>query len=133
MTCHRTSCHSYESQPPGGGRITSFGIRLPHNSLLVCWEGVQEFWRHEVGLAGKSGCEHVTGLSKLSKEEERFATLMVGCSESLSILSLRNKDDRKTYRKAILETVDLPEPLQTRPLSRFKTNSLAHLIFTPTC
>lgn len=32
----------------GGGRITSFSIRLPHNSLLVCWEGFQEFWRHEV-------------------------------------------------------------------------------------
>ena len=33
---------------PGGGRITSFSIRLPHNSLLVCWEGFQEFWSHEV-------------------------------------------------------------------------------------
>ena len=32
----------------GGGRITSLSIRLPHNSLLVCWEGFQEFWRHEV-------------------------------------------------------------------------------------
>merc|ERR1719498_2238468 len=31
-----------------GGRITSFSIRLPHNSLLICWEGFQEFWRHEV-------------------------------------------------------------------------------------
>merc|ERR1712137_1061307 len=31
-----------------GGRVTSYSIRLPHNSLLVCWEGFQEFWRHEV-------------------------------------------------------------------------------------
>lgn len=33
---------------PGKGRVTSYSIRLPHNSLLVCWEGFQEFWRHEV-------------------------------------------------------------------------------------
>ncbi|CAE8698322.1 unnamed protein product, partial [Polarella glacialis] len=34
----------------GGGRVTSYSIRLPHNSLLICWEGFQEteFWRHEV-------------------------------------------------------------------------------------
>lgn len=32
----------------GGGRVTSYSVRLPHNSLLVCWEGFQEFWRHEV-------------------------------------------------------------------------------------
>jgi len=32
----------------GGGRITSYSIRLPHNSLLILWEGFQEFWRHEV-------------------------------------------------------------------------------------
>merc|ERR1719217_1575007 len=31
-----------------GGRITSFSIRLPHNSLLICWGGFQEFWRHAV-------------------------------------------------------------------------------------
>lgn len=30
------------------GRVTSYSIRLPHNSLLICWEGFQEFWRHEV-------------------------------------------------------------------------------------
>jgi len=30
------------------GRVTSLSIRLPHNSLLICWEGFQEFWRHEV-------------------------------------------------------------------------------------
>jgi len=30
------------------GRITSYSIRLPHNSLLIMWEGFQEFWRHEV-------------------------------------------------------------------------------------
>lgn len=35
---------------PGGGRITSFSIRLPHNSALICWEGFQEFWRHEVSV-----------------------------------------------------------------------------------
>lgn len=29
-------------------RVTSFSIRLPHNSVLICWEGFQEFWRHEV-------------------------------------------------------------------------------------
>jgi hypothetical protein len=46
-----------EHEPPirttsssGGGRITSFSIRLPHNSLLVCWEGFQEFWRHEAEM-----------------------------------------------------------------------------------
>lgn len=33
---------------PDGGHVTSYSIRLPHNSLLICWEGFQEFWRHEV-------------------------------------------------------------------------------------
>eukprot|EP00928_Gymnodinium_smaydae_P079074 TRINITY_DN63096_c0_g1_i1.p1 TRINITY_DN63096_c0_g1~~TRINITY_DN63096_c0_g1_i1.p1 ORF type:complete len:675 (+),score=44.78 TRINITY_DN63096_c0_g1_i1:43-2025(+) len=32
----------------GGGHISSYSIRLPHNSLLIMWEGFQEFWRHEV-------------------------------------------------------------------------------------
>jgi len=30
------------------GKLTGIGIRLPHNSLCVMWEGTQEFWRHEV-------------------------------------------------------------------------------------
>lgn len=49
-----------------GGRITSYSIRLPHNSLLICWEGFQEFWRHEVpkdnGLAKNS----ISGAGRLN-------------------------------------------------------------------
>eukprot|EP00435_Cladocopium_sp_Y103_P024285 s2578_g5.t4 len=44
----KSPTNQHNDQSPGGGRITSFSIRLPHNSLLVCWEGFQEFWRHEV-------------------------------------------------------------------------------------
>merc|ERR1712151_1430929 len=36
------------ASPDGSGHISSYSIRLPHNSLLICWEGFQEFWRHEV-------------------------------------------------------------------------------------
>jgi len=48
------------------GRITSFSIRLPHNSLLVCWEGFQEFWRHEVPKDNGLKIHAIGGRSRLN-------------------------------------------------------------------
>ncbi|CAJ1349485.1 unnamed protein product [Effrenium voratum] len=49
-----------------GGRVTSFSVRLPHNSLLVCWEGFQEFWRHEVPKDNGLKCHPISGSSRLN-------------------------------------------------------------------
>ncbi|CAD7948356.1 unnamed protein product [Amoebophrya sp. A120] len=48
------------------GRVTSYAIRLPHNSLLVMWEGFQEFWRHEVPVDNKLHEHPISGEGRLS-------------------------------------------------------------------
>lgn len=54
------------SHREAGGRITSFSIRLPHNSLLICWEGFQEFWRHEVPKDNQLKPHPITGPARLN-------------------------------------------------------------------
>ncbi|CAK0909866.1 unnamed protein product [Prorocentrum cordatum] len=51
---------------PGGGRVTSYSIRLPHNSLLICWEGFQEFWRHEVPKDKGLSAHPIAGPARLN-------------------------------------------------------------------
>jgi len=49
-----------------GGRVTSYSIRLPHNSLLICWEGFQEFWRHEVPKDNGLARHSISGAGRLN-------------------------------------------------------------------
>ena len=58
----------------GGGRITSVSIRLPHNSLLVCWEGFQEFWRHEVPKDKSLKPHSISGCARLNFTFRQSAT-----------------------------------------------------------
>jgi len=50
----------------GGGRVTSYSVRLPHNSLLICWEGFQEFWRHEVPKDAQLARHPISGSTRLN-------------------------------------------------------------------
>lgn len=55
------------SAPTGPGeRVTSFSVRLPHNSLLICWEGFQEFWRHEVPKDRGLQRHQISGAARLN-------------------------------------------------------------------
>lgn len=47
-------------------RVTSYSIRLPHNSVLVMWEGFQEFWRHEVPKDQSLKPHEISGDGRLS-------------------------------------------------------------------
>eukprot|EP00913_Durusdinium_trenchii_P017024 g16009.t1 len=55
-----------QTNAEGGGRITSFSIRLPHNSALICWEGFQEFWRHEVPKDKGLKVHSISGAARLN-------------------------------------------------------------------
>merc|ERR1712151_1227075 len=54
------------ASPDGSGHISSYSIRLPHNSLLICWEGFQEFWRHEVPKDHGLSAHPIAGPARLN-------------------------------------------------------------------
>jgi len=57
----------------GGGRVTSYSVRLPHNSLLILWEGFQEFWRHEVPKDRGLARHPISGAARLNFTFRRSA------------------------------------------------------------